>query len=263
MKNLNDIYESLLDDEDIIANETEIYIKVKNFLDDHYKFSKPYKIKHDKNGKYIVDCIDGCITLKTSSLINLTNGEFVFGVCDEFNCDDCYKLVSLEGSPEIVRYRFSCANCDSLKTLKGAPKSITGVFDCTNCNRLESIKGLPKKIDGSVLVQMCRSLKTLEGGPEQVLGDFNCSRCDKLKNLKGAPKVVDYCFDCSYGYLTSLEGSPTYVGGDFDCDNNDKLESLKGCPKEVKGHFNCQACGQWFETRYVLDLCDVGGHIIN
>lgn len=262
MKDLKDIYESILDDEDIIANETEIYIKVKNFLDDHYVFSKPYKIKPDKNGKYIVDCIDGEIIMK-SRLTSLTNGEFKFGVCDEFICNYQAKLTSLEGAPEIVRYRFDCANCDSLKTLEGAPKSITGDFDCTNCKRLESIKGLPKIVKGSVTVQMCRSLKTLEGGPEQVLGDFNCSRCDKLKNLKGAPKVVDYHFDCGYCNLTSLEGCPIYVGGDFDCSNNDKLESLEGCPKEVKDNFNCQACGRWFEARYILELCDVGGHIHN
>lgn len=99
MKDLKDIYESLLDDEDIIANETETYIKVKKFLDDHYTFSKPYKIKPDKNGKYIVDCIDGDIEVK-SPLTSLTNGEFEFGVCDVFNCNYQTKLTSLKGAPQ-------------------------------------------------------------------------------------------------------------------------------------------------------------------
>jgi hypothetical protein len=79
---------------------------------------------------------------------------------------DCYenKLISLEGSPQILDGSFLCYE-NELKSLEGSPSVVNGNFICYE-NELES----------------------LEGCPQTVNGYFSCYR-NKLKDLEHFPEV--------------------------------------------------------------------------
>lgn len=192
------LYESLLDDEDTILNNTDQSIRdsIEKFLKDNYRGGYRCTItdKTTKDGKYIVDCC-GNLSLFHGKR-NLTNGLFVFGrVEGDFDCSYVEFIENLEGSPREVYGNFSCDNCKSLKTLKGAPKKLQGVFICSNCESLKDLVGAPKETYGFECIG-CSRLKDLKGAPEKVYGKFTCSSCACLTSLKGAPKTVTSIFNC-------------------------------------------------------------------
>ena len=78
----------------------------------------------------------------------------------------CYenKLISLEGSPQILDGSFLCFE-NELKSLEGSPSVVNGNFICYE-NELESLEGCPQILDG----------------------DFSCSD-NKLKDLEHFPEV--------------------------------------------------------------------------
>ena len=150
-----------------------------------------------------------------SHIVSLNN--FPIEVNGEFSCYKCENLISLKGSPKIVKDSFYCS-CTNIKTLEGSPIYVGEDFRCSSCDKLTSLKGSPKYIGGSFMCFNCSSLIDLNGSPKYVIRNFNCREC---KNL------------------TSLEGLPIFIGNDFDyskCKNlkdldrlydNDKLKNLK------------------------------------
>lgn len=156
-----------------------------------------------------------------TTLVGLTiNGELITDNTkdeiwpDDFDCDEQFKLISLEGAPKEVKGDFNCNANPKLTSLKGAPDIVRRDFYCHNNPKLESLEGSPKEVDR----------------------DFWFDGGDKLKftSLKGGPVKVGRDFKCySNPNLTSLEGAPKEVGRDFDCSYNDKLTSLKGIHKQI------------------------------
>ena len=245
MKNLNlYIKESLLDDEDVLMNDTSekvIEENVNNFLKDNYR--GVYKIsKKPINGKYIVDS-NGDLEVKNKNITSLTNECFKFGsIGRDFACSGCKSLTSLEGAPEKVGGDFDCWKCNSLTSPEGAPEKISGDFDCCKCNSLISLKGGPKKVDGSFNCYNCKSLTSLEGAPKKVGGNFSCYIWISLKSLKGSPEKV---------------------GWNFACPGCNLLTSLEGGPKEVDGKFKCYNCKTEFSEEDVKNVSNVKGIIVN
>lgn len=250
MKTLNNIYESLLDDEDTILNNTEQSIQnsITEFLEDNYRGGDKCIItdKTTKDGKYIVDCY-GDLSLLYGRR-NLTNGLFVFErVEGNFDCSYTEYIKNLEGSPREVYGNFSCDNCKSLKTLKGAPEYVGCDFECYCCENLISLEGGPKNVGYSFACNGCHKLKSLKGAPKKLLqGVFMCSNCVSLKDLVGAPKETCgfECIGCDG--LKDLKGAPEKVYGKFTCSSCKHLTSLKGAPKTVTSIFNCKSCAAQF-----------------
>jgi Leucine-rich repeat (LRR) protein len=81
------------------------------------------------------------IDLRFKKLTTL-KGQHIRNICSgDFDCSD-NKLISLKGSPRIVKGDFDCS-MNNLTTLKGMPIIIDGVFDCS-FNNLISLKYLSK-----------------------------------------------------------------------------------------------------------------------
>ena len=144
-----------------------------------------------------------------------------FGICSgTFSCYELTNLVSLEGSPRIVKGNFECGYCNSLTSLEGAPEEVS--IDCN--------------------INYCDGLTSLEGAPKKVK-NFKCNSNEKMTSLKGAPKTVSGYFDCcDCPSLTSLEGLPEKIGTFFACCRCTSLTSLEGAPEEVND-FYCYGCG--------------------
>lgn len=263
MKNLNEyILESLLDDEDLLINDLDAKLIIKNFLDKNYKVTGGnFKIIEKPDNKYLVNST-GNVTLTNLDITNLTNEYFKFGeVNGYFNCARATKLISLKGSPIRVEDDFICSYCKNLKTLEGAPEFVENDFLCNSCVDLISLEGAPKKVGGEFCCDFNLSLKTLKGSPEKVEGDFNCCDCRSLETLEGAPKEVWGDFNCAGCKLTSLKGAPKCVDGDFNCENNKKLKTAIGAPKEVGGDFKCGGCGAGLTYQEIEKVSAVGGSI--
>ena len=50
---------------------------------------------------------------------------------NNFNCDFCHFLTSLEGAPEKVGRDFVCSQCNLLESLAGGPKEVGRCFGCS------------------------------------------------------------------------------------------------------------------------------------
>jgi Leucine-rich repeat (LRR) protein len=100
-----------------------------------------------------------------------------------------------------------CVNNNQLISLLGSPKIVRGDFSCVN-NPLTSLIGGPIDVRDSYFCSRCQ-LTTLEGAPKE-LDSFDCSN-NQLTNLLHSPHLINECFDCSHNHITSLEGSPHEV----------------------------------------------------
>jgi len=102
-------------------------------------FKTTGKITVDSNG--LVSC-DGNVELKDDIIVNNLPVKFLH-VGGYFLCNN-NKLISLEGSPQIVGGGFYCNN-DQLTSLKGGPRSVGGIYICGQ-NPLVTLEGLPDHI---------------------------------------------------------------------------------------------------------------------
>lgn len=185
----NPLYESFdFENEDInIESEIPIY-RYKKFLEDIYDISGSTKFR-EVDGKFIVD-VNGSVRVKNTAITSLVVGNLEFGyVSGNFFCTNCNNLISLKGSPKIVKGGFYCWECDSLKTLEGAPKSVKE-FSCSDCPSLETLEGGPKIVAGIYACMGCNSLTTLKGAPDFVGSDFTCKGCKNLISFEGMPKEI-------------------------------------------------------------------------
>lgn len=204
---------SLLADFENIETSFNPIKEIRQFIKDNYDFKGPLQISKEpnENGKYEVSCSDARV--QNFYISFLTNNLFVWtNIKNNFNCDFCHFLTSLEGAPEKVGGSFSCAHCTSLTSLKGAPESVGGSFSCSQCKSLTSLEGAPKEVGSDFYCNMCRSLISLKGAPKKIDGNFNCPNCISLTSLEGAPKKIRNGLNCQWCLsLTSLEGAPKEI----------------------------------------------------
>jgi hypothetical protein len=140
------------------------------------------------------------------------------------------RLLSLEGSPQIVKGNFDCFG-NNLQDLKGAPIRVEGDFNCNNMN-LKSLKGSPKFVSGKFSCSNNELTSLI--GITQDLGTRPVVYADgnKLTSLKGLPMNIEFnTIYVNNNELTDLVGCPNNVIV-LHCENN-KLTSLKGCPQDV------------------------------
>ena len=234
------LYESLLDDFDTLSEPMtpkSIKLEIKQFLKENYRNHTKMRISKNpnKDGLYEVSCKAGVIEFMNGRSQTLTNGMFIFTVCEgDFNCQYCKALTSLKGAPKYVQGNFDCYLCSSLTSLEGAPEEVGGEFSCKGCDSLISLKGSPKKVGKSFVCSCCYSLTSLEGAPEEVGESFDCYGCKNLISLKGAPKKIDSIFMCYNCYsLTSLKGAPEEVRGTFYCDDRFTEDDVRKYCKNV------------------------------
>ena len=179
MKTLKEyITEGILDIEDNINIDTSDMTKdvIEQFLKENYNIVGSYTIKETKNG-FMVNAKD-YVSVKNKNITSLTNGLFEFGkVGNDFFCDQCSNLTTLEGSPQKVGKDFYCRGCNSLTSLKGAPQKVGWSFYCIDCDSLASLKGAPKEVGRDFYCRGCKSLKSLKGAPQKVGGSFYCVDC--------------------------------------------------------------------------------------
>lgn len=152
------LYESLLDDFDILANNINPIQEIKNFISQNYilhkDIDKLIKIskKPNKDGLYEVEILDALAASDWNHQIEyLTNGLFIFTKSKfGFQLFDCSKLKSIEGCPKEVGQDFLLCKCPILTKWndieKDFPKKIGGNFissveDPQYANKICKIKG--------------------------------------------------------------------------------------------------------------------------
>ena len=233
--------------------ENDTKINIKSFLSDRDDIDI---FEISKDGKYLNINCDKYNTMFKLHDDDLLNGKIPvpFGICDgTFSCYELTNLVSLEGSPRIVKGNFGCGFCNGLTSLVGAPEEVTSDCNVNYCNGLTSLVGAPKKVKN---IKCCNNekMKSLKGAPEAVSGYFDCCDCPSLTSLEGAPKIVGNFFTCCRcTSLTSLVGAPEEVN-DFYC-YGCGLTSLKGLPKLIKGDLYID---EYFEDE-IPDYVDIKG----
>ena len=233
MKNLIDyINEGILGDvDDVLANgDTDIAeLMIMDIINAVYKLKAKTKLdiiptKND-NGKYTVNAT-GDVAVKDRSIKTLVNDVFEWGEVDgefsvwkcanltdlvgspkkvlkSFNANQCSKLKSLVGMPEIVG-SFYCQST-SIKTLEGSPKYVIGDFDCSYNYSLESTVGSPLSVGGDFRVSNCGILKVLYM-PNEIGGDFSCRNCHAIKNIVNVPKkIYGTCYVPKHIYDEAVE----------------------------------------------------------
>ena len=129
------LYESLLDDFNVISKAAGSIDNVKQFLKDNYKCKGNFSIskRPNKDGYYEVSA-DDAVTLTNLAAQSLTNNMFIFTeVKGYFVCRGALNIESLEGAPAKTGADFDCSKCSSLVSLEGAPERVMGTFRCNNC----------------------------------------------------------------------------------------------------------------------------------
>ena len=168
--------ESLIVDDDVFYGAIDKKI-IESWIRDNYRIYGKLSISDD----LVVDC-NNTVKIKNKSITALTNGLFRWGyVGENFVCNYCTKLKTLEGAPEKVGKCFDCGRCDKLETLQGAPEYVGEYFYCSDCVNLKSLEGVPKIVGTSFFCEHCIKLKTLKGAPEKIEANFECKRCKNLK----------------------------------------------------------------------------------
>lgn len=112
-------------------------------------------------------------------------------VTGDFQCNNCHKLVSLEGAPqEIIKGEFRASECPLITNLEHSPTRVDSHFNISRCSGLTSLKGAPKKIGGNFNCAYAHKLTSLNGGPEEVGGNVLLDET-ALKSLDFLPKKID------------------------------------------------------------------------
>lgn len=237
--------ESILADiEDTIksGDATADYLAAMEAVNKDYRLYKKYKssisiVGKTESGKLLIDG-KGKIEFTNKSATSIVNDVFEWNEIDGEFLVYNKNITSLEGFPRKVynkdlnRCAININQCKKLKTLKGAPNVVFGAFYCMGCDSLESLEGAPEKVCGEFNCRYCNSLKTLKGAPKYISGDFNCADCKSLESLEGAPEKLAGDFDCGFcKSLKSLKGLPSSIGGSLTLPKIDELFDETG--KEI------------------------------
>lgn len=100
--------------------------------------------------------IDGTISFDNNHITSLNGIQHI--VFDTFSCTN-NPLISLEGSPEIIKKDFGIYKC-KVNSLIGGPIQVGGNYDCRE-NPLTSLEGLSKTINGNLYLTYDRELPLL------------------------------------------------------------------------------------------------------
>lgn len=186
MKNLYDIIEGLLDDED-------------DLVDDNKDFTKAW-IEGNCTGKHKV------MYLKDGTL-KLSSGKLVIKGYKDANFPSYINFSSINGDIVIEK----CPNLTSIAGLIKDPEYMTmkGSLSIGNCPKFISLKGLPHILDGDFTLVGNTSLKNLEHAPEMVFGDITFMKNGKRFKEKDVQNYIKYSrrLDCSLddeGVMESL-----------------------------------------------------------
>ena len=161
MKNL---YESLLDDFDDLANAQDKAI-LNEWCKEHLK------------GKYKVTI------LKKTGVLRLRGNVIIKDAPDEMLP---IKIGLLEGSLSIEK----CPNLTTLEGLFEEFMTVKGNLTINNCPKLTSLKGCPFVVDGTFSLTGNTSLKSLEGAPEIVHGPTYIMKNGKKFNEDTIKKYI-------------------------------------------------------------------------
>ena len=176
MKNLYDIIEGLLDDEDDLVNDNKDFAKA--WIEDNC--TGKYKVMYLKDG-----------TLKLSS------GKLIIKGYKEANFPPYINFSSIVGDIVIEK----CPNLTSVAGFIKDPEYMTmkGSLSIGNCPKFISLEGLPHILDGNFTLVGNTSLKNLEHAPEMVFGDITFMKNGKRFKEKDVQNYIKYSrrLDCS------------------------------------------------------------------
>jgi hypothetical protein len=114
-------------------------------------------------------------------------------------------LISLEGSPKIVKDTFNCSD-NNLTSLKYSPQMILGNFICS-FNQLTSLKGSPNKV-GRLFEAASNQLTNLDFCPEATIIDVNEN---PIKNIGNNILQFEVSFNHScFANSTKIEEFQSY-----------------------------------------------------
>lgn len=236
MRHISDIYESLLDDEDVLIDKTDKNL-IKQFRDEIFKFIKDnfefdrrsytaidISKEPNKDGKFEVSYMESG-GIRAKKIESLTNGLFIWKeVKGDFriesdtitNFDDFPRKIGGAVDPDMPIKSFNnFPDCDNL-VLSG--------------NKITSLIGIPKYVKKLHIIR-CPNLKTLKGCPTK-LESLSISDTP-ITDLKGAPQEISDCMSIGpLPNLVSFDGCPKYIR-ELDVRYCPKLTSLDGCPKDL------------------------------
>lgn len=165
MLDLNSIYETLLDDEDVIIDSTE-KVLVKKWFEDNA--SGQYKVRALKNN-----------TIKITGNILLKN--YTGETLPEF-----LTISSMEGNLSIEK----CPNLTNIQNLFTIYTQLEGNLSINNCPKLTSLEGCPEWVKGSVSIMGNSSLRSLEGMPKYIFGSLYVFKNGKKFKKPDIEKIV-------------------------------------------------------------------------
>lgn len=177
MKNLYDIIEGILDDEDDLVDDNKFYAK--KWVEDNC--TGRFNIMYLKDG-----------TLKLSS------GKLVIKNYKEKTIPADIVFSAINGSIVIEK----CPKLTSLNGMIKEPEFMTmkGSLSIGNCPKFNTLEGLPHIIDGDFTLIGNPSLKSLEFAPEMVFGSISLMKNGKRFKEDVVNSYIKYSrrIDCSF-----------------------------------------------------------------
>lgn len=257
MKNLQDIYEGILDDDFVTNKSVDNRVAmdlITTWIKENYYGGGAEKIKIlkklNKEGKRVVNITHrGTILVLRPEAESLTNDRFVWGRVDcDFIIQNNSNITNLQGCPEILGQKLDVLKCKNLTSLEGMPQEVFA-FSCNDCPKLASLKGCSPNIS-EINLSNC-NISSLEGLPK-TCRVIDIKKCPNIRTLEGISKPTEslWCRECES--LESLKGSPSKLLS-FVCRNNPKLTSLKFAPSASR-YFECKNCGRQFTYDEVLKI---------
>jgi hypothetical protein len=132
---------------------------------------------------------DGEVYCKTETISIINDPkEFLVQFADHdgyFECFNNPNLVSLKGSPRIVRH-FDIRKTPNLYTLEGCPLEVKDVCFISETS-ISNLIGSPKKVN-KIYIRRCANLESLVGLPDNI-NIFDISGCNTITKLDGISYV--------------------------------------------------------------------------
>lgn len=166
---------------------------IREWMDKYFTFTQDFTISADGRVSTAGD-VEVTRDPFRRSLIRSLQVEFA-DVGGNFDCSNCEKLASLEGSPTTVGGNFNCSGCTELVTLRGAPQTVAGGFSCGSCASLTTLVGGPVAVQCSFMCTLCPNLLTLDGCSAFIGGSLFYNRGignHDIKSLTGIQTVTSH-----------------------------------------------------------------------
>ena len=205
---MKSLQESLLDDEDILMDKSDMHIQVKKWLEDNsYDLKiKNYKINNDNT----IDC---------DSVDVWHRGDFEefpvyikFNKVGNFHIDGVQHLKSTRGFP-IICDKIFIKEAYFLEKIDIPTEKINDALIIVDCPALEEIRTKTKSVDLLRLWNLPK-LENLEHITKSVRS-VELHSLSKIKSLKGLPNKINVLEIMHCRNLTSLDGCPKHINGLF------------------------------------------------